>query len=101
LSFTGVKWSVHWRDEYGTEVLTKADYAEMPSEERSRAAGWFSGLRQVVETVNSRLVERFGLKRPRARSYWGVLTRVAAFNVGVYLNHLFARPTFAFFDPFE
>ena len=35
----------------------------------------------------------------------GVLTRVAAkvaaFNLGVYLNHLFARPTFAFFDPFE
>jgi hypothetical protein len=54
--------------------------------------------------VNTWLVERFGLKRPRARSYWGVLTRVAAkvtaFNLGVYLNHLFDRPTFAFFDPF-
>jgi hypothetical protein len=86
-------------------VLTKADYASLPPDERKRAASSFSGLRQVVETVNTWLVERFGLKRPRARSYWGVLTRVAAkvaaFNLGVYLNHLFARPTFAFFDPFE
>jgi hypothetical protein len=105
LGFTGIGWRQHWRDDYGTEVLTKADYSGLPDEERKRAASWFSGLRQVVETVNTWLVDRFGLKRPRARSYWGVLTRVAAkvaaFNLGVYLNHLFARPTFVFFDPFE
>jgi hypothetical protein len=105
LGFTGVGWREHWSRDSGTAVLTKADYASLPPDERKRAASSFSGLRQVVETVNTWLVERFGLKRPRARSYWGVLTRVAAkvaaFNLGVYLNHLFARPTFAFFDPFE
>jgi hypothetical protein len=104
LGFTGVGWRQHWSADYGAMVVTKADYAGLPADERRRAASWFSGLRQVVETVNTWLVERFGLKRPRARSYWGVLTRVAAkvtaFNLGVYLNHLFDRPTFAFFDPF-
>jgi hypothetical protein len=77
----------------------------LPDEERREAVRWVNGWRQVVETANTWLVERFGLKRPRARSDWGVLTRVAAkvaaFNWGVYLNHRFARPTFAFFDPFE
>ena len=105
LGFTGVGWIQHWRTDYGPVVLTKADFARQPADERAAAARWFNGLRQVVETANTWLVERFGLKRPRARSSWGVLTRVAAkvaaYNLGVVLNHLFGRPTFAFFDPFE
>ncbi len=104
LGFAGVGWRQHWVADYGAVVMTKADYAGLPANERRRAASWFSGLRHVVETVNTWLVDRFGLKRPRARSYRGVLTRVAAkvtaFNLGVYLNHLFDRPTFACFDPF-
>ena len=86
-------------------VVTKADVARQPVDEWEAAARWFNGLRQVVETANTWLVERFGLKTPRARSAWGVLTRVAAkvaaYNFGVVLNHLFGRPTFAFFDPFD
>jgi Transposase DDE domain len=105
LGFTGVKWAQHWREDYGVEVLTQADYGSLPKKERQEATRWFHGLRQVVETANGWLDARFGLKRPRAHSYWGVLTRiaakVAAFNLGVYLNHLFERPTFAFFDPFD
>ncbi len=105
MGFTGVGWIQHWYADYGAMVLTKADYARQPAEEWQAAARWFNGLRQVVETANTWLVERFGLKRPRAWSYWGVLTRVAAkvaaYNLGVVLNHLFGRPTFAFFDPFE
>ncbi len=59
----------------------------------------------MIETVGGWLGARFGLKRPRARSYWGLLTRlaakVAAFNLGVAVNHLYDRPLFAFYDPFE
>ena len=105
LGFTGVSWIQHWYADYGAVVLTKADFARQPVDEWEAAARWFNGLRQVVETANTWLVERFGLKKPRARSSWGVLTRVAAkvaaYNFGVVLNHLFGRPTFAFFDPFE
>jgi hypothetical protein len=64
----------------------------------------FNGARQVIETVGAWLSDRFGLKQLRARSYWGLLTRIAAkiaaFNLGVYVNHVYQRPTFAFFDPF-
>ena len=105
LGFTGVKWIGHWREDYGASVLTQADYAREPRAAWREATRWFHGLRQVVETVNGWLDARFGLKRPRAHTYWGVLTRVAAkvaaFNLGVYLNHLFGRPPFAFFDPFD
>ncbi len=45
-----------------------------------------------------------GLAFPRARTYWGLLTRlaakVAAFSVSRYLNHLHAQPPFAFVTPF-
>ena len=52
----------------------------------------------MVETVFHTLSARFGLTFPRARTYWGLLTRlgakVAAFNLAVYVNHLFNRPMF-------
>src|SRR5437868_6419703 len=75
----GADWVAHWRDDYGAIVLTKADYAAIEDAEARRAARrWFNGLRQVIETVNGCLSERFGLKFPRARTYWGLLTRLAA-----------------------
>ena len=85
-------------------MLTKGEFAPRPTVEDQQAAqSWFSGLRQVVETVNCGLDRMFGLKSPRARSWWGVLTRrgakIAAFNLAVYLNYLFDRQPFAFFDP--
>ena len=61
-------------------------------------------LRQVVETVNGSLDRVFGIKFPRARTPWGLLTRiaakVAAHDLLICLNHLFDRPTFSLFDPF-
>lgn len=47
--------------------------------------------RKRIETTLSQLVDQFHIARVRAHSYWGVLTRLstkmAAFTVGVYLNH--------------
>ena len=105
LGFSGVKWAAHWQQDYYTTVVTKAIYdAVADSTERRGLKRMFNGARQVIETVGTWLCDRFGLKRPRARSYWGLLTRiaakVAAFNLGVYVNHVYQRPTFAFFDPF-
>jgi hypothetical protein len=55
--------------------------------------------RQVVETVNDQLTAVFGLSFPRARSPWGLLTRVAAkvaaLNLGIWLNRCFGRPDLA------
>jgi hypothetical protein len=64
-----------------------------------------ASLRQVVETAFQMLSAHFGLAFPRPRTYWGLLTRlgakIAAFNLAVYVNHLFNRPPFAIFDPLE
>jgi hypothetical protein len=106
LGFRGEKWQAHWQQAYHATVLTQTVYDPLPDAAERRAGKQaFNGARQVVETVGQWLTARFGLKRPRARSYWGLLTRmaakVAAFNMGVYINHRYGRPTFAFFDPFE
>lgn len=105
LGFTGARWQAHWHQDYHTTVVTKAIYDTVTDgDERRALKRMFNGARQVIETVGTWLCDRFGLKRPRARSSWGLLTRmaakVAAFNLGVYMNHLYDRPTFAFFDPF-
>jgi hypothetical protein len=92
LGYRGRDWAGHWWTDYGARVLTKAD---LPPGPRRR---WFSGLRQVVETVNGWLGERFGLNFPRARTAWGLQTRLAAklaaFNLAVHVNHLHGRPPF-------
>jgi hypothetical protein len=105
LGLRGGAWRGHWRDDYQATVLTTDDYAALPPAERAAVSGWFCGLRQAIETVNGRLDDTLGLKFPRARSYWGVLTRLAAkvvaFNISVHLNHLFDRPPFASFNPLQ
>jgi hypothetical protein len=106
LGFAGERWGAHWHEHYGALVLTKAACQLRPtSAERTRVAHGLSSLRQVIETAFQALTASLGLKFPRARTYWGLLTRlaakVAAFNVAVYLNHLRARPTFALFNPRE
>lgn len=104
LGFRGAQWQHHWWEDYGVAVLTKGESSPTaaPADLR-QSAHWFSGLRQVVETVNGWLEERLGLWYPRAHSYWGLLTRlaakVAAFNMAVYLNYLTGHPPFAVFDP--
>lgn len=58
--------------------------------------------RQIVETVNSQLVNQFALQRNRAKSVWGLATRVhaklAAHTLGMYLNHLAGRPLLSLMD---
>jgi hypothetical protein len=103
LGFQGRAWQDHWRTDYAAVVLTKAAYARLPAPDRERGEHWFCGLRQVVETVHGGLDGCLGLKFPRARTYGGLLTRlaakVAAFNVGVALNLLHDRPRFAHLTP--
>lgn len=86
-------------------MVTKAIYNGVADDnDRHALKRMFNGARQVIETVGTWLCGRFGLKRPRVRSYWGLLTRiaakVAAFNLSVSINHLYERPMCACFDPF-
>jgi hypothetical protein len=104
LACTGHPWRAHWQDDYGAVVLTRADYRGVAAPlERMAWTRWLCGLRQTVETVFNALTDQLGAKFPRARTRWGVWTRLAAkvvaFNLGVYVNHLFHRPTLALFNP--
>jgi hypothetical protein len=104
LGFAGAAWEQHWRADYGATVLHKGHYQPLADgATRGRTTRWLCGLRQTVETVFGGLSDQFGLKYPRARTYWGLLARlgakVVAFNLSVYINHLFDRPPFAFFNP--
>ena len=58
--------------------------------------------RQIIETVNSQLVEQFQLQRNRAKSVSGLCARVqaklAAHTLGLYLNYLHGRPLLALMD---
>src|SRR5947199_43699 len=62
------------------------------------AAG--GSLRQVVETAFAHLCESFGLQYPGAHTRWGLMTpvaaKLAAYNLGIWINRSLGRPDFAF-----
>lgn len=53
-------------------------------------------VRQTIEVVNAQLVEQFGIERTRAKTLWGLVTRVqaklTAHTFGIYFNLLMGRP---------
>ncbi len=60
---------------------------------------WLRSKRALVETVFAMLADQFQAETTRARSLLGVQTRMVAkllaFDLGVYLNRLFGRPSLA------
>ncbi len=101
--FRGSSWNRHWLEEFRARVLTKDQFLREPVEVRRRISRQFSRLRQVVERAIGGLVDSFGIKESRARSYAGLLARigakVAAYNLRVILNHHLGLPTFAHLNP--
>ena len=93
LGLRGVAWRKHWYQQWGAAVLLKTDYAEGP--ERQSAVRWFNRLRHTIEQTFSVLDAALGLKFPRARTYWGLLTRLAAklsaYNLAFAVNFMLGR----------
>ena len=102
LGLRGVAWRAHWRRDLGACVLLKSDFAAGPEQRRSKR--WFNAHRQHIETTFSELTDVFRLKYPRARTFWGLLTRLAAkataYNMAVALNRLAGDDSLAFLTPF-
>lgn len=90
--FHGAAWQPHWLADTGAEVVT-------PPRHGAGARRQFSGWRQMVETINGVLADTFHLAYPRAKTMWGVITRVAAkcaaVNLGIHLNRWLGRPDLA------
>ena len=102
----------YWADKgfYGRECQrewAEADRAAVWAEPpRGTAAAWprpFAYLahriRQRVEVVNAQLHEQFAIERTRAKTLWGLVTRIqaklTAHTVGVYLNLWSEQPPLA------
>jgi hypothetical protein len=92
--FAGAAWEQHWANTYGAAVVTKPRHATLEQER------WFASIRQRVETVFAHLCGSFGLKYPGAHTKWGLITRVAAklaaYNLGIWINRTLGRPDFSF-----
>lgn len=104
--FDGQYWRRHWRADYGVEMVTTRDApATATPRERRAYHRWYASHRQVIETVHNLLLGTFGLAFPKARTYWGLVTRlaakVAAYNLLITLNYHFDRPPFSVFNPLD
>lgn len=92
--FGGAAWLPHWEQDAAALVLT-GEPADLPAPLRRAHHGW----RQIIETVNGALAEVLHLAFPRARTMWGVVTRVAAkcaaFNLGIWCNRFLGRADLA------
>lgn len=101
LGFAGQYWQPHWRLDYHAAILTQDAFDGLRNEVQLDRQ--LHSLRQVIEGVNSILSGCLGLSFPKARTFWGLLTRlaakVAAFNITLLLNHLFDRDPFQHLSP--
>ncbi len=92
--FAAADWQRHWATAYATQVVAPPEIAA------PRQGRWFGRLRQVIETVFAHLDHSFGLKYPGAHTTWALLARVAAklaaYNLGIWINRYWGRPDFAF-----
>ena len=99
--FEGRAYHQHWREDYGAVVICapKSNSRHPWSRPWRR---WLAGLRQIVETVNGCLHQRFGLSRERPHALNGFQARLAAkaalHNFCIWLNEQFGRPRLAFAD---
>jgi hypothetical protein len=91
----GRAWQAHWQQDYQAVIITPDDVPADPWLGRHGHASH----RQIIETVNQHLTDDLHLKFPRARTRWGLLARIAAklaaFNLGIWLNRHFGRPDLA------
>lgn len=94
--FNGDRWRGHWQEEYAANVLTVPPKNARNAWDKSDQK-WLSKHRQLVETVLARLVTVFNLKRLKAHSDWGKITRLAAitaaYNLGMLFNRRLGRPS--------
>jgi hypothetical protein len=84
-------------------VLASPRPSQRPaSKAAARARRWLRAKRDLIETVVGMLADQFTLETTRARSLWGVMTRLGAkllaFNLSIDLNRQLGRPHLAIKD---
>lgn len=101
MGFSGAECQARWARQDGALVVA-------PPQPHAKQAWpkplkrWLSGLRQIVETVNDRLLADFRLDTERPHDLGGLQARLAAkialHNACLWLNRKLGRPDLAFAD---
>lgn len=85
---------------YEHTVLASPRPSQRPtSKAEAHYRRWLRSKRDLIETVGSILADQFRIETTRARSLWGVATRVIAkllaFNLSMFINQWLHRPPLA------
>ena len=99
--FNGQRWISHWLSNYRVTVINVPPWNTSDASAWSRHdRKWLARHRQIIDTTFAFLDGVFGMKTINAHSRWGQYARVAAkmaaYNIGLFINRLFARPSHAF-----
>ena len=93
--FNSEGWATHWQTRYQATVITVPP-DNIPRPWSSQAKTWLATHRQLIETVFARLDSVFHIKHLNVHSRWGQYTQVAAkmaaYNIGLFINRLLDRP---------
>jgi hypothetical protein len=102
--FGGRHLRAHWEQAYEATVIAASQRRnrQQPQPWPKEWRRWVAGLRQIVETVNTKLQHCFRLDRERPHLLAGLLARLAAkmalHNFCLWLNGQLGRPLLAFVD---
>lgn len=101
MGFSGRRCQARWAREYGAVVVSAPQTGSTRAWPKPLRT-WLAGRRQVIESVNHRLLEPFGLDAERPHDLSGLLARLAAkaglHNACLWLNRRPGRPDLAFAD---
>ena len=99
--FIGATRHAHWQAEFGAHVVCPP-YRSAARNWPPRLRTWLSHHRQIIESVNDKLLLTFRLERERPHELSGFHARLAAkvalHNACCWLNRQLGRPTLAFAD---
>lgn len=97
--FIGAKRHADWADAYGARVICPP-YRSAKKNWPPALRRWLGGLRQIIESVNGKLVGHFRLDQDRPHALDGFAARLAAkvalHNACCWLNRQLGRDTLAF-----
>jgi hypothetical protein len=99
--FIGAERHAHWLAAFGARVICPP-YRSAKRNWPRALRRWLAARRQVIESVNTKLLHTFRLERERPHELGGFHTRLAAkvalHNFCCWLNRQLGRPTLAFAD---
>jgi hypothetical protein len=103
--FEGRLWHKHWQTDYNANVICAPKRSRNPLTDQKWSKAlrrWAASVRQIIESVNAKLVYTFRLERERPHTLEGFQARLAAkmalHNFCVWLNRQLGRAALCFTD---